>query len=153
MTPEELNRMVGKSKYYEIEVVEVSEVPKIYHAVFRNIRYGFVWDVRVLGSRDITYFDSHISRNTKYRTYEDLARDLILTKDDMGSAIKVGNYWVVTDQEVVRKDMVCFMLHGKGRWWDVKASKAVPIGMLDRGLYIEYRLLEKRSKKREKRGG
>jgi len=148
MNLEEIEELVGKAKKYVIEVDEQPDDPPVYHVVFKHKNLGFVWDVRAFNKKDIDFFDYYLSKNSKYRTYEDLARDLVVAKEDLGAGLKIGEFWVVADPKVVVDGMVDFMLEGKNGWWDVKVSKTAPIGLLSRDLFIEYKLGQKRKRRR-----
>jgi len=149
MNLEEIEELVGKAKKYVIEVDEQPDDLPVYHVVFKHKNLGFVWDVRAFNKKDIDFFDYYLSKNSKYRTYEDLARDLVVAKEDLGAGSKIGEFWVVTDPKVVVDGMVDFMLEGKNGWWDVKVSKTAPIGLLSRDLFIEYKLGQKRKRRRD----
>lgn len=145
MNVRDLLEMVGREggtyngKRLKIFVGGVNELGER-EVIVMSKKYTWRWKILVNEGLDVARFDFDLKKEG-YRAYEDIARDLVVSKDGLGGWKILKDYVILSDQNVIRDGMVSMLIYKRGspsRFWAVEVSKKALCGVLARDLYFEW---------------
>jgi len=145
MNIRDLQDMVGEKGKYKGKRLEIQlgreNLLGEREVIFKSLKYGWTWRIIVDNSLDVTYFDL-VLKKEGYRTYEDLARELVGAKEELGSwKILKSGYVILTDQKIINEGKLSMLVLENSKdtnGWVVEVDKAAICGILSRDLFFEW---------------